>query len=146
LEHGFRVFIQEIAGFVLSDGVLLLEIFVLQQEFGGLRVREGVLLLGIGRFVLECLVFVLPDGVFLLPAAVACMKSPCSCWEPGRASRESRRSGSRAASSMNSCYVGKPKKGTVTGLTSGTEYWFPVRAIGAADPSPWSDPATKRAT
>lgn len=34
-------------------------------------------------------------------------------------------------------------KGTITGLTSGTKYWFRVRAIGAAGPGPWSDPATK---
>lgn len=34
----------------------------------------------------------------------------------------------------------------VTGLTSGTQYWFSVRAIGAAGPSAWRDPATKRAT
>ena len=34
----------------------------------------------------------------------------------------------------------------VTGLTSGTQYWFQVCAIGAAGPSAWSDPATKRAT
>ena len=44
------------------------------------------------------------------------------------------------------CYVGKSSKCTVTGLTSGTEYWFRVRAIGAAGLSAWSDPATKRAT
>jgi hypothetical protein len=34
----------------------------------------------------------------------------------------------------------------ITGLTSGTQYWFQVRAIGAVGPSAWSDPATKRAT
>ena len=44
------------------------------------------------------------------------------------------------------CYVGKASKCTVTGLTSGTQYWFQVKAIGAAGPSAWSDPATKRAT
>ena len=44
------------------------------------------------------------------------------------------------------CYVGRASKCTVTGLTSGTQYWFQVRAIGAAGPSAWSDPATKRAT
>ena len=32
------------------------------------------------------------------------------------------------------------------GLISGTQYWFRVRAVGAAGPGPWSDPATKRAT
>jgi hypothetical protein len=31
-------------------------------------------------------------------------------------------------------------------LVSGTQYWFRVRAIGAAGSSAWSDPATKRAT
>lgn len=36
-------------------------------------------------------------------------------------------------------------KGTISGLTSGTKNWFRVRAIGAAGPGPWSDPATKMA-
>ena len=36
---------------MLSDGLFLLEIFVFQQEFGGLRVGDGVLLLGIGEQV-----------------------------------------------------------------------------------------------
>ena len=31
----------------------------------------------------------------------------------------------------------------VTGLTSGTRYWFRVAAIGSAGQGPWSDPATK---
>ena len=44
------------------------------------------------------------------------------------------------------CYVGKASSCTVTGLTSGTQYWFQVCPIGAAGPSAWSDPATKRAT
>jgi hypothetical protein len=35
------------------------------------------------------------------------------------------------------CYVSKASSCTVTGLTSGTQYWFQVRAIGTA---------TKRAT
>ena len=33
--------------------------------------------------------------------------------------------------------------GTITGLTSGTKIWVRVRAIGAAGPGPWSDPAVK---
>ena len=44
------------------------------------------------------------------------------------------------------CYVGKASSCTATGLVSGTQYWFHVRAIGAAGPSAWNDPATKRAT
>ena len=44
------------------------------------------------------------------------------------------------------CYVGKASSCTVTGLTSGTQYWFQVSAIDAAGPSAGSDPATKRAT
>ena len=31
----------------------------------------------------------------------------------------------------------------VTGLTSGTRYWFRVAGVGAAGQGPWSDPATK---
>ena len=42
--------------------------------------------------------------------------------------------------------AGKASICTVTGLTSGTQYWFQVCAIGAAGPSAWSDPATKRST
>ena len=42
--------------------------------------------------------------------------------------------------------AGKASSCTATGLTSGTQYWFQVCAIGAAGPSAWSDPATKRAT
>jgi hypothetical protein len=44
------------------------------------------------------------------------------------------------------CYIGKPSSCTDTGLVSGTEYWYRVRALGAAGPSPWSDRASKRAT
>ncbi len=32
---------------------------------------------------------------------------------------------------------------TISGLTSGTRYWFRVSAVGAAGQSGWSDPATK---
>ena len=34
---------------------------------------------------------------------------------------------------------------TAQGLTSGTKYWFRVRAVGAAGLGPWSDPAVKMA-
>ncbi|MEI6236400.1 MAG: fibronectin type III domain-containing protein [Planctomycetota bacterium] len=34
---------------------------------------------------------------------------------------------------------------TLSGLTSGTKYWFRVAAIGAAGQGAWSDPATKMA-
>jgi hypothetical protein len=43
-------------------------------------------------------------------------------------------------------YIGKASKSTCTGLTSGTEYWFRVRAIGAAGPSQWSEKTSSRAT
>jgi predicted phage tail protein len=35
---------------------------------------------------------------------------------------------------------------TVTGLTSGTRYWFRVAAINANGQSGWSDPASKMAS
>ena len=89
-----------VAVFVLSDGLFLLEIFVLQQEFGGFWVGNGVFLLGIGGFVLERPVFLLSDGFFLLPVAVACRKSAFSGTKTGGASRESQRSCSRAAISI----------------------------------------------
>jgi hypothetical protein len=44
------------------------------------------------------------------------------------------------------CYLGKMLSCMATGLVSGTQYWFRVRAIGAAGPGPCSDLATKRAT
>jgi hypothetical protein len=42
-------------------------------------------------------------------------------------------------------YKGTRSQCLATGLTSGTQYWFRVQAIGSAGPSDWSDPATKRA-
>ena len=38
------------------------------------------------------------------------------------------------------CYVGKASSCTVTGLTSGTQYWFQVCAIGAPAPAPGATP------
>lgn len=43
-------------------------------------------------------------------------------------------------------YAGTASSATATGLTSGTIYYFRVRAIGAKGPGPWSDIAQKRAT
>lgn len=51
-----------------------------------------------------------------------------------------------AAGPWTQVYVGSKSSTTATALTSGTPYWFRVRAVGAAGPGPWSDPATKRAT
>ena len=39
--------------------------------------------------------------------------------------------------------VGKTSKTTVSGLTSGTKYWFRVRAKRGNESAGWSDPATK---
>jgi hypothetical protein len=39
--------------------------------------------------------------------------------------------------------VATKSKLTVSGLTTGTKYWFRVRAVGGNATSPWSDPATK---
>ena len=38
--------------------------------------------------------------------------------------------------------TGTRSKATVSGLVSGTRYWFRVAAIGSAGQGPWSDPAT----
>jgi len=43
-------------------------------------------------------------------------------------------------------YAGKKSSATATGLVSGTQYDFRVRAVGAAGPGPWSDIAQSRAT
>jgi hypothetical protein len=48
-----------------------------------------------------------------------------------------------AATGWKSAGVATKSKQIVTGLTTGTKYWFRVAAIGAAGQSPWSDPATK---
>ena len=48
-----------------------------------------------------------------------------------------------AATGWKSAGVATKSKQSVTGLTTGTKYWFRVAAIGAAGQSPWSDPATK---
>ncbi len=42
-------------------------------------------------------------------------------------------------------YNGTRATCVATGLTSGTQYWFRVQALGSAGPSDWSDPSTKRA-
>jgi hypothetical protein len=42
-------------------------------------------------------------------------------------------------------YNGTRATCVATGLTSGTQYWFRVQALGSAGPSDWSDPATRRA-
>lgn len=39
--------------------------------------------------------------------------------------------------------VSTKSSATITGLTSGTKYWFRVAAVGAAGQGAWSDPATK---
>ena len=43
-------------------------------------------------------------------------------------------------------YAGKKSSATATGLVSGTQYDFRVRAVGAAGPGSWSDIAQSRAT
>jgi len=43
-------------------------------------------------------------------------------------------------------YVGKKSNCNMAGLPSGVEHWFRVQAVGAAGPSDWSGPISKRAT
>lgn len=43
-------------------------------------------------------------------------------------------------------YAGKKSSATATGLVSGTQYDFRIRAVGAAGPGAWSDLAQSRAT
>ena len=43
-------------------------------------------------------------------------------------------------------YVGKKSNCNVPGLASGVEHWFRVQASGAAGPSDWAGPISKRAT
>jgi hypothetical protein len=43
-------------------------------------------------------------------------------------------------------YVDKKSICTIGTLPSGVEHWFRVQAIGAAGPSDWSGPISKRAT
>jgi hypothetical protein len=54
--------------------------------------------------------------------------------------------GTSATGPWTQFYVGKKSSATATGLTSGTAYWFRLRAVGAAGPGPWSDITQKRAT
>lgn len=46
------------------------------------------------------------------------------------------------ASTWQHAAISTKSKTTVDGLTSGTKYWFRVRAVGSNTKSPWSDPAT----
>jgi len=41
--------------------------------------------------------------------------------------------------------VSTKSRATISGLTSGTKYWFRVAAVGTAGQSGWSDPATRMA-
>ena len=50
-----------------------------------------------------------------------------------------------AARSNTPAGVTTKSKGPVTGLTSGTKYWFRVAAVGAAGQGAWSNPASRTA-
>jgi hypothetical protein len=68
-------------------------------------------------------------------------------WDPVRGAKSYiGECASAATGPWTQVYVGSKSSTTADGLTSGTTYWFRVRAVGAAGPGPWSDPATKRAT
>ena len=47
------------------------------------------------------------------------------------------------ATSWQSAGVVTKSKGSVTGLTSGTKFWFRVAAVGAAGQGAWSNPASR---
>jgi len=67
-------------------------------------------------------------------------------WDAVRGSKtyEAQKSGDPITpTSWTAAGTATKSKMTVSGLTSGTKYWFRVRAIGAAGPGAWSDPATK---
>ena len=49
------------------------------------------------------------------------------------------------ATSWQQAGVSTKSKFSVTGLTSGSKYWFRVAAVGSEGPGPWSDPATSLA-
>ena len=67
-------------------------------------------------------------------------------WDPVPGARTYQaRCATNPAGPWTDFYVGTASSTTATGLTSGQEYWFQVRAVGAAGPGPWSDPARKRA-
>jgi hypothetical protein len=69
-----------------------------------------------------------------------------AAWDavPGARSYEIRASPDpmSATSWVNKLTVTK-SSATLPGLTSGAKTWMRVRAIGAAGPGPWSDPAVK---
>lgn len=64
-------------------------------------------------------------------------------WDRVKGSKSYEVQKSADASNWQHAGVATKSKMTVSGLTSGTKYWFRVRAIGSRVNSPWSDPATK---
>jgi hypothetical protein len=50
-----------------------------------------------------------------------------------------------AATGWTHAGISTKSKTSISGLTSGTRYWFRVAAVGTAGQGPWSDPATKTA-
>jgi hypothetical protein len=67
-------------------------------------------------------------------------------WDPvrGASNYELQTSPDPVTATSWSLYGSAPaSKTVVSGLTSGARMWVRVRAVGAAGPGPWSDPATK---
>jgi hypothetical protein len=68
-------------------------------------------------------------------------------WDPVRgASSYVARCGTSSNGPWTEFYNGTTSKCTNSGLTSGTEYFFQVCAVGPRGRGPWSDIARKRAT
>ena len=63
-------------------------------------------------------------------------------WDRVRGAKSYELQASEDAASWQHAGISTRSKSSIASLTSGTKYWFRVRAIGSNAESPWSDPAT----